>query len=63
MATCPVPVTAAAGYFLDTVNADWPTADRRVRLAFNLAVDKARILDEVYAGGGVITPGQTGPTG
>lgn len=52
------PVTAAAGYFLDTVNPDWPTSDRRVRRAINLAVDQARILAEVYGGAGEITPGQ-----
>jgi peptide/nickel transport system substrate-binding protein len=59
----PGPVTVSMGYFLDTVNPDWPTADKRVRQALNYAVDKERILREVFGGLGTVTPGQFAPAG
>jgi peptide/nickel transport system substrate-binding protein len=55
------PVTANTGYFLDTVHPDWPTADKRVRQAINYAVNKARILEEIFEGLGEITAGQFAP--
>lgn len=59
----PGPVVASMGYFLDTVNADWPTADKRVRQALNYAIDKERILREIFGGLGVVSPGQFAPAG
>lgn len=55
------PITANAGYFLDTVHPDWPTARKAVRQAINLAVNKERMLNELFEGLGEVTSGQFAP--